>query len=121
MVNYSPSFSPSLPRHAGDRHDPDGPAYGVRLYRRAACHVFQPRVPTEMRLREAAESVGQKAIVICTLPAAETTGYAPCRSWKSGEQRMRDTCDGLDPPDLQDATVQNVLQQAEALSASWAA
>jgi hypothetical protein len=28
---------------------------------------------------------------------------------------------GLYPPDLQDAAVQNVLQQAEALSAEWAA
>jgi hypothetical protein len=44
--------------------------------------------------------IRRRAIVIANPAAAETTGYAPYRSWKSGEQRMRDTCDGLYPPDL---------------------
>jgi type I restriction enzyme R subunit len=52
------------------------------------------------------------------------------RSLLCGRQSSQESEQGLSghrfrkygyPPDLQDATVQNILQQAEALSADWAA
>ena len=38
----------ALPRHAGDRDDPDRPAHRARLHRRAACDVIQSFVPAEI-------------------------------------------------------------------------
>ena len=42
----------ALPRHAGDRDDPDRPAHRSRLHRRAACDVIQSFVPAEIGARD---------------------------------------------------------------------